>query len=220
MKVEEALPILSTVCGKKVSQIVDELPSDLRIAKGRVGQLLELFIGLKASTGLTDFTDGELKTNKTRADGTPAETIFITQIRGIIDTLLDVPPVPFEQSSLRQKIQNLVVVQVIREGPETEWRFGHVFHVNLLREAEINARLEEDYYTICAGLREHVLASGTIHTTSGDLIQVRSKDFKPYRPMYSRLFRRQVANKDHAFYFKKEFMLMLLAAGSRYRICC
>lgn len=219
MKLEEALPLLVTCCGKKVSEIVQTLPADLRTNKGNVGQLLELYVGLQLSGRHTDFEDAELKTNKTFANGKPAETIFITQILSGIDTLLAPRPVPFEQSALLRKIQNLVIVQAIKEGTEVDWRFGHVYHVDLREDARIRDQLERDYYTICAGLRDHVQESGSIHTTNGELIQVRSKDAQPYSPIYSQVFGRQVANKNHAFYFKKDFILALQAGGSRYRVC-
>ena len=221
MKVTDALPVLRVLCGQRVSSIVEKLPSDLKTNKGNVGQLLELYLGLRLGSWHTDFEDGELKTNYTNRDHSPKETIFITQIANDIDNLLSPTPVPFYRSLLHSKIRNLVIVQVIKDGPEQMWRFGHVFHVEVAPGSAIYRQFDADYGAICKGLRTHVSASteAFIHTTSGRFIQVRSKDSKPYHPIHSKLYGRAVSNKNHAFYFRKEFMLQLLGSGSSFRRC-
>ena len=55
MKIEKALPILDKCIGVKFGELFSDLPSDLRINKGNVGQLLLLKIGLKLDSKLTDF---------------------------------------------------------------------------------------------------------------------------------------------------------------------
>lgn len=60
----------------------------MKINKGKTGQLLELTIGLDLSNTILDFEDGGLKTNKCGHNGKPLETMFITQIASIIDSLL------------------------------------------------------------------------------------------------------------------------------------
>ena len=57
-------------------------------------------------------------------------------------------------------------------------------------------------------LKEHIETSrdGFIHTSNGTHIQVRSKDSKPYHPIYSARYGREVSNKNHAFYFQKQFV--------------
>jgi DNA mismatch repair protein MutH len=68
--------------------------------------------------------------------------------------------------------------------------------------------VELDYYSICKQLVENINNSNDkfIHTANGKYIQIRSKDSKPYHPIYSSVFKRNISNKNHAFYFKKEFM--------------
>lgn len=221
MKVTEALPALRVLCGQRISSIVEKLPSDLTTNKGNVGQLLELYLGLRLGSQHTDFDDGELKTNYTNRDHSPKETIFITQIANDIDNLLSPNPVPFDQSMLYSKIRNLVIAQVIKDGPAPMWRFGHVFHVEAPTGSAVYRQFDADYSSICKGLRTHVSASmgAFIHTTNGKFIQVRSKDAKPYHPIHSKLYGRAVSNKNHAFYFKKEFMLHLLNSLASFRLC-
>ncbi len=43
--------------------------AEMKINKGGVGQFIEKLIGLKNTNALTDFSDGELKTNKADTDG-------------------------------------------------------------------------------------------------------------------------------------------------------
>ena len=62
--------------------------------------MLLLYLGLPLDTKLTDFVDGELKTNKTDSKGDSKETIFITQILSIIDELIDDTPKSFWTSNL------------------------------------------------------------------------------------------------------------------------
>jgi len=73
---------------------------------------------------------------------------------------------------------------------------------------EIIRQLEADYYSISEQIR-NLLDQGsksTIHTCNGRFIQIRTKDCKPYTPIYSRTYNRYISNKNYAFYFKKEFM--------------
>ena len=221
MKLEQAVGELSTLCGKSIDSIIQGLPPDLRVNKGRVGQLLELHLGLHLGTDHTDFEDAELKTNKVKPDGKPRETIFITQISRDIDSLVSNSPVPFERSGVYTKIKRLVIATVIKDGPERDWRFGHIYFVDFEKYAELRSQLQADYDTIVTQLNKHAATDpqGFIHTSSGTYLQVRSKDSKPYHPIYSNNLRRYVSDKNHAFYFKWDFMLHLRAEGPKYRLC-
>lgn len=215
MFVKEALPLLENACGKRFGELFIGHPEDLRTNKGNVGQLLLLYIGLKLDCALCDFEDGELKTNKALANGQPLETMFITQVSKIIDTLVGSSPVPFEESNLYQKIRNLVYLPVVKQSANVaDWYFVRVINIEVYKNPTLFAKLKKDYETICLGLTWHIENSsdGFIHTTNGDnYIQVRSKDSKPYHPIYSEKYKREVSNKNHAFYFKKEFMKDALA---------
>ena len=221
MKLEQALGQLITLCGRSIDSIIEDLNEDRRINKGRVGQLLELYIGLKLGTNHTDFEDAELKTNKVRPDGKPRETIFLTQISRDIDTMVSTSPVPFERSQLYTKIKKLVIVPVIKDGPEKDWMFGHIYLIDLDNEVKLLSQLREDYDSVVRQLNHHTSTASDrfIHTSSGNYLQVRSKDSKPYHPIYSKSLNRYISDKNHAFYFKWEFMLHLREEGPRYRIC-
>ena len=215
MKLNEALPLLENACGKTFGELFAGHPEDLRTNKGHVGQLLLKYIGLKLDSNLCDFEDGELKSNKASSNSSPVETMFITQISELIDTLVSDNPVKFEDSDLLKKIRNLVYLPVVKDSQNTaDWYFTRCVHIEATPGSKLFEKLKKDYELICMGLKVHIRTSddGFIHTTNGPhYVQVRSKDSKPYHPIYSRTFSRYISDKNHAFYFMKPFMRDALA---------
>lgn len=211
MKVSEALPLLEKACGKRFGELFVGHSEDLRTNKGNVGQLLLVYIGLKLDCELCDFDDGELKTNKALPNGQPLETIFITQISRIIDTLVGENPLPFEESNLYKKIRNIVYLPVVKQSANaSDWYFVRVINIELDKNPILFNKLKQDYETICAGLTAHIENNGRdnlLHTTNGQhYIQVRTKDSKPYHPIFSQKYERKISDKNFAFYFLKAFM--------------
>lgn len=213
MRLEEAHFRLNELAGIRFKDLFS--PADMEmiiINKGKTGQLLELTLGMNLSSTNLDFDDGELKTNKCDESGNPRETVFITQISNIIDELID--QCPFEDTHLYEKISNILYVPVCKDGSPENWMFLPTIHVNLsMRKfSGLLAIWREDYYSICEQLRAHIENStdGYIHTSNGTHIQVRSKDarggYGDYHPIYSNIYKRYVSNKNHAFYFQKQFV--------------
>lgn len=180
----------------------------IKINKGKTGQLLELTIGLNLSNTTLDFEDGELKTNKCDRTGKPLETMFITQTASIIDELLSKRR--FQDTKLYKKFQRLLYVPISKDGTPAEWMYLSPIQVDLSlpKYAALAEQLEADYYNICDQLKEQLSQSNeaTLHTASGKFIQIRTKDSKPYHPIYSHIYGRAISDKNRAFYFKKEFM--------------
>ena len=209
MKLKEAQERIIKICNIPFADLFNESDFELiKKNKGKTGQLLELALGKKLSSANLDFEDGELKTNKCDANGKPKETVFITQIAGVIDELIEEKP--FEETHLYEKISNILYVPVCKEGDPHTWMFLDAIHIDLTKP-EFSSLLDtwrEDYYSICKQLKKHIETSsdGFIHTSNGTHIQVRSKDFKPYHPIYSKHYARNVSNKNHAFYFQKQFV--------------
>ena len=178
------------------------------INKGKTGQLLELALGMQLSNTNCDFEDGELKTNKCDAAGNPRETVFISQISSVIDELIQQRP--FEQTHLYEKISNILYVPVCKDGHPSNWMFLPSIHVDLANPKFAGLRdiWRNDYYSICSQLKHHIetSADGFIHTSNGTHMQVRSKDSMLYHFIYSQVYRRNVSNKNHAFYFQKQFV--------------
>lgn len=209
MKLKEAQEKIIKLCNIPFFSIFDEKDFETIIKnKGQTGQMLELALGKKLDSFTLDFEDGELKSNKCDANGKPLETVFITQISSVIDELLQKKP--FEETHLYQKISNMLYVPVCKVGDPRNWIFLDAIHVDL-SDRRFKSLLDiwrEDYYSICDQLKEHIETKpdGFIHTSNGTHIQVRSKDSKPYHPIYSNTYGRYVSNKNHAFYFQKQFV--------------
>lgn len=169
---------------------------------------MELTIGLNLSNTTLDFEDGELKTNKCDRTGKPLETMFITQTASIIDELLSKRR--FQDTKLYKKFQHLLYVPISKDGNPADWMYLAPIQVDLSlpKYYVLAQQLEADYYYICDQLNQQLSASvrSTLHTASGEFIQIRTKDSKPYHPIYSSIYGREISDKNRAFYFKKEFM--------------
>ena len=184
MRLQEACVRFNKLAGIRFEELFSQNDMNMIIInKGKTGQLLELALGMHLSSTNLDFDDGELKTNKCDNAGNPKETVFITQISSVIDELIQERP--FEM-------------------------FLPSIHIDLSspRYAQLRDIWRSDYYSICRQLRMHIETSPDrrIHTSNGQHIQVRSKDSMPYHPIYSGVYGRYVSNKNHAFYFRKEFV--------------
>ncbi len=212
MKLETAFNLIKKIKNKSIKELIDSSNTsikEVKINKGGAGQLLLQYLNLPLDSKLKDFEDGELKTNKTDKNGKSKETIFITQISQIVDELVSKKPKIFIETNLYKKINNLLFVGICKDNANfNKWFFTNCYHINSIKDAEIYSQLEFDYYSICKQLVESINNSEDkfIHTANGKYIQIRSKDSKPYHPIYSSVFKRNISNKNHAFYFKKEFM--------------
>lgn len=219
MKLLEAKEKIDKLANKPFgSYLSDSQLQDVIRNKGRTGQLLEISIGLNLSNTTLDFEDGELKTNKCDQSGFPKETMFITQISSIIDELLESKS--FYDSKLYKKLSNLLYVRICKEdNSPVNWMYLPCIHVNLNQPIynDLKSQLENDYYSICKKLNKSITSSPDhfIHTSSGTFIQIRSKDSKPYSPIYSQKYKKYVSNKNHAFYFKKEFMKYIIQIANQ-----
>lgn len=213
MKLEEACERFNRLAGIRFGNLFSKSDMDMIIInKGKTGQLLELALGMHLSSANLDFEDGELKTNKCDIAGNPKETVFITQISSVIDELIQQRP--FEETHLYEKISNILYVPVCKDGNSSDWMFLPSIHIDLnsSKFSQLREIWKNDYYSICEQLKYHIenSADGFIHTSNGRHIQVRSKDAKDrngnYHPIYSDTYSRYVSNKNHAFYFQKQFV--------------
>lgn len=193
--------------------LIPEHYHNIVVNKGKTGQILELTIGLQLSNTTLDFEDGELKTNKCDRTGKPLETMFITQTASIIDELLYYKP--FYETKLFTKLQHLLYVPISKDGTPDDWMYLPCIEVDLLlpKYAELTKQLEADYYSICDQMNEQLSLSckATLHTVNGKFIQIRTKDSRPYTPIYSQKYGRFISDKNRAFYFKKEFMKYIIS---------
>lgn len=213
MNLTDSYDFFEENAGKKLGELKLEyqtrfpgFTSEMRINKGGVGQFIEKLIGLNNTNALTDFADGELKTNKADTNGAPLETMFISQISSNFDQLIS-DQISFEDSWIYQKIKNLLYVPICKVGNDPDqWYIQSAYHVQINEGGELFRQLADDFTQIKSQLLSDINSeNGYIHTSSGVFIQIRSKDSKSYSPIFSAQYD-QISNKNHAFYFKKEFM--------------
>lgn len=208
MKISEGYAILSQIPSKPFKELFTiEQMQDIRRNKGKTGQLLEtaiLHLGL--SNRHLDFDDGELKSNKVKSDGSPDETMFICQISKMFDSLM-VENLDPCSTDIYDKIKNMIYVAVDKSSSsEDDWK---IHHCKLIEES--NARFHE-FYEQCAKdildifsqVRKNLSnPNSMLHTTNGKYLQIRTKDTKPYHPIYSNIFSRNISDKNFAIYMTK-----------------
>ena len=212
MKLEDVFSRLPELYNKRFGELkLKEDISGFAVNKGNAGQFLQELLNMPNDSKLTDFSDGELKTNQSLPSGMPDQTMFITQISKNFDSLF------FEESEtnrLLDKISNLLYLPVVKpdnKKPE-DWYFLPAYHIDSNQNQELKELYRLDFLDIKQQILEHLDNSkdGYIHTSNGKYIQIRSKDSKrkdgTYNPIYSDVLGRNVSNKNHAFYFQKSFM--------------
>lgn len=213
MRLQDACDKFNSLAGIRFGELFSSSDMDMIIInKGKTGQLLELALGMHLSSTNLDFEDGELKTNKCDVYGNPKETVFITQISSVIDELIQQRT--FEETHLYEKISNILYVPVCKDGDPRTWMFLPSINIDLSQKkfAPLQEIWRDDYYSICRQLKNHIETSsdGFVHTSNGKHIQVRSKDARDsrgnYHPIYSDIYGRYVSDKNHAFYFQKQFV--------------
>lgn len=212
MKLTDVFDKLPALYHKPFSQLkLQEDLTSFTINKGNTGQFLQQLLDMPNNSDLTDFKDGELKTNKADSNGKPRETMFITQISKDFDSLFFNDTV---ENRLLAKISNLLYLPVCKNSKEpNDWYFLPAYHINCKENRDLFQQFHDDFETIKAKILHDLENSSDkfIHTSNGKYIQIRSKDAKrangQYNPIFCTTLDRHVSNKNHAFYFKKEFML-------------
>jgi DNA mismatch repair protein MutH len=171
----ELLERARTIAGRRLSEIALALgvavPSDLRRAKGFVGQLVERALGAtSASRAGPDFAalGIELKTLPVDARGRPVESTFVCTI-----PLVRVGDLEWEESPVRAKLERVLFVPVEgeRERPVAERRIGEPFLWSPSSEDE--AALKFDWDELSGRIGRGDVESITGHF--GRFLQVRPK---------------------------------------------
>jgi DNA mismatch repair protein MutH len=204
----EALEALHSYAGRRVR---DFAPPSI-INKGSAGQILEEAIGLRLSSDLLDFADGELKTNKF-LNGRPAETVAITQVGHVIPEILS--QTSWESTSLARKINSFILLPVHKDSADPgDWTYGKAVHFNSKDYPKQYLLVEKDYESVAAQIRNTILNNGELHTFNGpaEYLQIRSKDSKRPDGSYNPIFvnGRKISNKNYAFYFRTNFLASVL----------
>lgn len=198
---------INSIVEKPFSTILEEYNiKDIKLNKGLAGILLERLIGLNQKNNLTDFIDGELKTNKVNKDAKPLETLCIGKISCEAQAISQ--GLEFEQSRLFKKLEHLLYVPVVKESLDPlEWYFLSPSITNLRKNKKLYNLIRNDFYLISKSIQNNLKVGKSISPCQGELIQIRTKDSKPYSPISINGV--EVSDKNYAFYGKKSLIKYL-----------
>lgn len=210
MTTQEGLEIIKQIPNKPFKVIFHGQDlSDIIKNKGKTGQLMEaVILKLHLSNKHLDFTDGELKTNKSKADGAPAETVAVCQIASLFDNMID-ENFDYNNNYIIEKLSNMIYVRADKSSKNPEdWRFFQPQHVTITNSkyTEWYKKIKNDLFEICTTIKQTCDSGKMLHTTKGPghYIQIRTKDSSPYHPIFSKKYNRFVSDKNFAIYITTE----------------
>ena len=109
--------------------------------KGGRGLWVEEQLGMKQSSQLNDFDDGELKAFK------EGQTIAVTMVQHCLDEIFD-RSVSYSESNVGKKLYNVLFVKFAKTG-----EFVKSLVSNSKTHRELHYKLSQDYNYICAEIR-------------------------------------------------------------------
>jgi len=165
--------------------------------KGGRGLWVEEQLGMKQSSQLNDFDDGELKAFK------EGQTIAVTMVQHCLDEILD-RSVSYSESNVGKKLYNVLFVKFAKTG-----EFVKSLVSNSQIHRELHYKLSEDYNYICAEIRRRYDNNEELTTINGKhkLLQIRTKASKTRLGNYVPLEYngKRLKDKAMAFYLTRTF---------------
>ena len=161
--------------GKKV---VDVLNNISRRNKGSVGGEFEKKIGIPRSSERCDYRDGgDCKTLKFK-NNKPAECCDIIMLQDILHEAMN--NVPFYESAVYEKIQQVHFAPINKDGEIDEWTFGENFVISKDTHPTLYNQMEKDYNHITE--RIHTLVNSGQHISASDVNQRSAVKILEIRP--------------------------------------
>ena len=165
--------------------------------KGGRGLWVEEQLGMKQSSQLNDFEDGELKAFK------EGQTIAVTMVQHCLNEILD-RSVSYSESNVGKKLYNVLFVKFAKTG-----EFVKSLVSNSQTHRELHYKLSEDYNYICAEIRRRYDNNEELTTINGKhkLLQIRTKASKTKLGNYVPLEYngKRLKDKAMAFYLTRTF---------------
>ena len=188
--------LLSEAESKLNSIVKNQAPIPGRNKGGR-GLWVEEQLGMKQSSQLNDFDDGELKAFK------EGQTIAVTMVQHCLDEILD-RSVSYSESNVGKKLYNVLFVKFAKTG-----EFVKSLVTNSQIHRELHYKLSEDYNYICAEIRRRYDNNEELTTINGKhkLLQIRTKASKTRLGNYVPLEYngKRLKDKAMAFYLTRTF---------------
>ena len=174
----------------------DKAPIPARNKGGR-GLWIEEQLGMKQSSQLNDFDDGELKAFK------EGQTIAVTMLQHCLNEIIE-SRVSYDNSNVGKKLNNVLFVKFAKSG-----KFVKSLVSNLQTHQELHIKLREDYEFICNEIRRRYDNNEELNTINGkhNLLQIRTKASKTKLGKYVPLEYngRRLKDKAMAFYLTTTF---------------
>jgi len=174
----------------------DKAPIPARNKGGR-GLWIEEQLGMKQSSQLNDFDDGELKAFK------EGQTIAVTMLQHCLKEIIE-SRVSYNSSNVGKKLNNVLFVKFAKSG-----KFVKSLVSNLQTHQELHTKLREDYEFICNEIRKRYDNNEELNTINGkhNLLQIRTKASKTKLGKYVPLEYngRRLKDKAMAFYLTTTF---------------
>ena len=165
--------------------------------KGGRGLWVEEQLGMKQSSQLNDFEDGELKAFK------EGQTIAVTMVQHCLSEIIETR-VSYDKSNVGKKLNNVLFVKFAKSG-----KFIKSLVSNLKIHRELHIKLREDYDFICDEIRRRYDNNEELNTINGkhSLLQIRTKASKTKLGKYVPLEYngRRLKDKAMAFYLTRTF---------------
>ena len=165
--------------------------------KGGRGLWVEEQLGMKQSSQLNDFEDGELKAFK------EGQTIAVTMVQHCLDEIFD-RSVSYSESNVGKKLYNVLFVKFAKTG-----EFVKSLVSNSEIHRELHYKLSEDYNYICEEIRRRYDNNEELTTINGKhkLLQIRTKASKTKLGNYVPLEYngKRLKDKAMAFYLTRTF---------------
>ena len=165
--------------------------------KGGRGLWVEEQLGMKQSSQLNDFEDGELKAFK------EGQTIAVTMVQHCLDEIFD-RSVSYSESNVGKKLYNVLFVKFAKTG-----EFVKSLVSNSQTHRELHYKLSEDYNHICEEIRRRYDNNEELTTINGKhkLLQIRTKASKTKLGNYVPLEYngKRLKDKAMAFYLTRTF---------------
>ena len=165
--------------------------------KGGRGLWVEEQLGMKQSSQLNDFDDGELKAFK------EGQTIAVTMVQHCLNEIFD-RSISYSQSNVGKKLNNVLFVKFAKSG-----EFVKSLVSNSQIHRELHYKLSEDYNYICAEIRRRYDNNEELTTINGKnkLLQIRTKASKTRLGKYVPLEYngKRLKDKAMAFYLTRTF---------------
>ena len=165
--------------------------------KGGRGLWVEEQLGMKQSSQLNDFDDGELKAFK------EGQTIAVTMVQHCLNEIFD-RGVSYSESNVGKKLNNVLFVKFAKTG-----EFVKSLVSNSETHRELHYKLSEDYNYICEEIRRRYDNNEELNTITGSngLLQIRTKASKTRLGNYVPLEYNgnRLKDKAMAFYLTRTF---------------